>query len=73
MQPDQVDNPKETVYDNAQNGTIVETVDLNNRPNLIDTDHEHTMVRDNDETEDYYSVKCSHPRCNRGMLISKHE
>ena len=36
---------------------------------LYDTNHECTYVRDEEETESYYSVKCIH--CPRGRLIRK--
>jgi len=66
------DKTDDSMY-NKVDGEVVAKIDLNNLPKLNDTEHEHNMVRDNDETEDYYSVKCSYPSCNRGLLISKHE
>ena len=70
----QDDKPPKTGYNKADYSKIVDKVDLNNLPKLNDTKHEHTFVADpTDETEDYYSMKCTHPRCFRGYLVSKHE
>lgn len=72
MTPD--DNKPAMSYNTEDFPKVVERIDLNNLPPLNDTAHPHQMVRDfSDETEDYYAMKCTHPRCFRGYLVSKHE
>lgn len=64
------DNSNEKQY-NKEDYQVVEKIDLNNLPKINDTEHEHAWVRDSEETEDYYAMKCAHPRCHRGYLVSK--
>ncbi len=66
------DNSTDLQY-NKEDDKIVERIDLNNLAQINDTEHEHNFMRDSDETEDYYSMKCTHPRCHRGFLVSKHD
>ncbi len=69
----QNDNSDKKQYNKDDYPKVVEKIDLNNLPKINDTEHEHTFVRDDEETADYYAMKCSYPRCFRGFLVSKHE
>jgi hypothetical protein len=72
MPSDEKDDKQADTGYNKIDGEVVEKIDLNNLVKLNDTEHEHNFVKDADETEDYYSMKCTHPRCHRGYLVSKH-
>lgn len=66
-----MDDSNNTKYNKDNFGEVVEKIDLNNLPKTNHTEHEHIWVRDAEETDDYYAMKCSYPKCFRGYLISK--
>ena len=66
-----MDGQKNTGYNKDNFGKVVEKIDFNNLKQVNHTEHEHIWVRDAEENEDYYAMKCSYPRCFRGYLVSK--
>lgn len=70
MMNDNSDNSDEKQY-NKEDEKIVEKIDLNNLKQVNDTEHEHNWIRDAEETGTYYAMRCTHPRCHRGFLVSK--
>jgi hypothetical protein len=56
---------------NRDDGEIVEKIDFNNLKQVNDKIHDHVWVRDPEETDTYYAMKCAHPRCFRGYLVAK--
>jgi hypothetical protein len=71
MQNEPNDNDPNLGYNKDNFDNIVEKIDLNNLKQINDTQHEHIFVRDSEETDTYYAMKCSHPFCHRGYLVSK--
>jgi hypothetical protein len=66
-----MDGQPKTKYNKEDFNQVVEKIDLNNLKKVNHTEHEHAFVRDGEETEDYYAMKCSWPRCWRGYLVKK--